>query len=343
MLFRSCWDGSGYPDGLRGEEIPIGARILSVVDCLDAVASNRQYRKGLPLDEAMKVVEQEAGRRYDPRVVQVLSQHYRDLDRRARSLVTEDVRLHRDLKVMRGAEPAAGFATVRPDASTGAFLRSIGAARREAQLIYEMTQVLVKSLSLPEMLAPVAARLKEVVPFDVLTVLSVRDEILVPDYATGNRAECFSGVAVPLGEGLSGWVAANRQPIVNGNPAVEFGYDPGSGLPHRSALSIPLEGSQGILGALSIHSETEALMIASDRARAALGWQPAFGLDDTIRMTLDWYRAAAEDPASLFVLIVAFRGRRCRFSTSAMLFAIEFKDVRKMPVLSVCREYDPTD
>ena len=50
------WDGSGYPDGLSGEEIPIGARILAAVDCLDALASDRQYRKALPLDEAMAKV-----------------------------------------------------------------------------------------------------------------------------------------------------------------------------------------------------------------------------------------------------------------------------------------------
>src|SRR5207245_9283897 len=47
------WDGTGYPAGLKGEEIPIGARILSAVDCLDALASNRQYRRALPLDRAM--------------------------------------------------------------------------------------------------------------------------------------------------------------------------------------------------------------------------------------------------------------------------------------------------
>ncbi len=50
------WDGSGYPDGLKAEDIPIGARILSAVDCLDALASDRQYRRALPLDEAMDYV-----------------------------------------------------------------------------------------------------------------------------------------------------------------------------------------------------------------------------------------------------------------------------------------------
>jgi putative nucleotidyltransferase with HDIG domain len=48
------WNGQGYPYGLKGEEIPIGARILAAVDCLDALSSDRQYRKALPLDEAMK-------------------------------------------------------------------------------------------------------------------------------------------------------------------------------------------------------------------------------------------------------------------------------------------------
>src|SRR5579862_1108228 len=50
------WDGSGYPCGLQGEEIPIGARILAAVDCLDALASDRQYRRALPLDEAIEQV-----------------------------------------------------------------------------------------------------------------------------------------------------------------------------------------------------------------------------------------------------------------------------------------------
>src|SRR5215471_9179337 len=63
------WDGSGYPLGLVGEEIPIGARILSAVDCLDALASDRQYRKALPLDDAMAKVASEAGTSFDPKIV----------------------------------------------------------------------------------------------------------------------------------------------------------------------------------------------------------------------------------------------------------------------------------
>ena len=72
------WDGSGYPNGLKGEDIPIGARILAVVDCLDALASDRQYRRALPLDEAMKVVRSESGKAFDPRVVTALGPRARD-------------------------------------------------------------------------------------------------------------------------------------------------------------------------------------------------------------------------------------------------------------------------
>ena len=66
------WDGTGYPYGLAGEQIPIGARILSAVDCLDALASDRQYRRALPLDQAMARVVSDAGKAFDPKVVEIL-------------------------------------------------------------------------------------------------------------------------------------------------------------------------------------------------------------------------------------------------------------------------------
>ena len=79
------WDGTGYPNGLRGEEIPIGARILAAVDCLDALASDRQYRRAMPLEDAMKVVRSEAGHAFDPRVVDALEQGYVQWERKAQA------------------------------------------------------------------------------------------------------------------------------------------------------------------------------------------------------------------------------------------------------------------
>ncbi len=79
------WDGSGYPAGLTGEEIPIGARILAVVDCLDALASDRQYRQAMPLDRAMDRVKERAGTWFDPKIVEVLERRYVDLERIAQT------------------------------------------------------------------------------------------------------------------------------------------------------------------------------------------------------------------------------------------------------------------
>ena len=74
------WDGSGYPFGLKQEEIPPGARILSAVDYLDALASDRQYRKALPLEEVIRLLSEESGKAFDPKVVRVLQNRYRELE-----------------------------------------------------------------------------------------------------------------------------------------------------------------------------------------------------------------------------------------------------------------------
>src|SRR5665213_902998 len=104
------WDGSGYPDGLSGENIPIGARILSTVDCLDALASDRQYRRALPLEEALAIVQKESGKSFDPRIVEVLSRRYVELERMAKAnVVAQKAKLSTNVKVERGAAPAAGF------------------------------------------------------------------------------------------------------------------------------------------------------------------------------------------------------------------------------------------
>ena len=63
------WDGKGYPEGLKGEEIPLLGRVLGVADFLDALTSDRSYRKGLPLEEALQMVKDLEGQAFDPVVV----------------------------------------------------------------------------------------------------------------------------------------------------------------------------------------------------------------------------------------------------------------------------------
>ncbi len=133
------WDGSGYPDGLKAEDIPIGARILSAVDCLDALASDRQYRRALPLDEAMNYVAGLSARSFDPQVVDILKANYREFERLAQNTPLRNHRLSKDLIVRRGEAPDAGFeksashceAGVRETASQiGGGFHRLGARRK---------------------------------------------------------------------------------------------------------------------------------------------------------------------------------------------------------------------
>ena len=66
------WDGSGYPDGLAGEAIPFGARVVAVADVFDALTSPRPYRGAYPLDAALAELDLEAGRALDPALVAAL-------------------------------------------------------------------------------------------------------------------------------------------------------------------------------------------------------------------------------------------------------------------------------
>ena len=253
------YDGTGYPDGLRGEQIPIGARILSVVDCLDALASDRQYRRAVPLDQAMEIVAQESGKAFDPLIVELLGRRYKDLEMKARSEVADaHVGVATNLKVERGAAPATGFAQdgstplIAPEAN---FTLAIANARREVQLLVEITSDLGNSLSLDETLALLAVRLGKMVPWDAIVIYIRQDGKLIPQFVQGENHRLFSTLEIPVGQGLSGWVVENNQPIVNGNPAVEPGYlnDPQKITTLRSAVSVPLPGQAGVIGALSLY------------------------------------------------------------------------------------------
>src|SRR6185503_13037834 len=74
------WDGQGYPEGLRGEEIPLNARILALVDCYDALTTNRPYRSPMVKDQLIQFFQRESGRSYDPNLVQVLIENLEEIE-----------------------------------------------------------------------------------------------------------------------------------------------------------------------------------------------------------------------------------------------------------------------
>jgi diguanylate cyclase (GGDEF)-like protein/putative nucleotidyltransferase with HDIG domain len=294
------WDGSGYPFGLAGEEIPIGARILSVVDCLDALASDRQYRRALPLDQAMDIVQGESGKAFDPVIVDIMRRRYVELEKMAVAAnpEKEKAKLSMDVKVERGLAPATGFASESPEADPQPGVRmraesdsgldpltSIASATQEAQMLYELTQDLGNSLSLQEALAFVGVRLKRLIPYDTVAVYIRRDERLSPEYVSGENLRLFTSLEIPIGQGLSGWVAENNKPILNGNPSVEAGYlnDPTKYSTLRSALAVPLNGVSNLLGVLALYrSERDAFTKENLRILLAISPKVALAIENAL-------------------------------------------------------------
>lgn len=74
------WDGKGYPNGLKEEEIPLSARIMAVADVFDALASKRVYKPAYPLDEALRIIEEGKGTQFDPRCVEVFLEAVPDIE-----------------------------------------------------------------------------------------------------------------------------------------------------------------------------------------------------------------------------------------------------------------------
>src|SRR5246127_167320 len=338
------WDGTGYPEGIAGEGIPIGARILAAVDCLDALASHRQYRPALPLAEAMAKVKEKSGTWFDPKIVTILESRYIELERMAQ--MAEDTAvagLSRTVRVERGLAPAAGFERTEPThgpIDNADFLTSIASARQEAQTMFELSQDLGISLSLSETLSVLSMRLRRMIPFDSIAVFVNRNGWLLPELVSGENFRALSALKIRVGEGLCGWVAENSRPIVNGNPQVEAGYsnDP---VKHttllQSALVVPLEGLNGVVGVLAMYQTTrDAFTPDHLRILLAVASQVALSVENALKYqqaessaTTD-YLTGLPNARSLFVHLAqeVARCRRMKSSLAVLLCDIDgFKQI----------------
>jgi len=338
------WDGTGYPEGLAGESIPVGARILAAVDCLDALASHRQYRPALPLSEAMAKVKEKAGTWFDPQIVEILESRYIELERMAQ--MSEDTAvsgLSRTVRVERGLAPAAGFERSEPThgpVDNADFLTSIASARQEAQTMFELSQDLGVSLSLSETLSVLSMRLRKMIPFDSIAVFVNRNGWLLPELVSGENFRALSSLKVRVGEGLCGWVAENSRPIVNGNPQVEAGYstDPGRHTTLlQSALVVPLEGLNGVVGVLAMyHTNRDAFTPDHLRILLAVASKVALSVENALKYqqaessaTTD-YLTGLPNARSLFVHLAqeVARCRRMKSSLAVLVCDIDgFKQI----------------
>jgi diguanylate cyclase (GGDEF)-like protein/putative nucleotidyltransferase with HDIG domain len=247
------WDGRGYPAGLSGEQIPLGARILSVVDCFDALTSARPYRPAVSRDEALAMLQRDAGQAFDPVVVAQFSAMVQGL-----TPPTDDgtsSRMH--------LFPADCPQLLREGPRVGAdVFAEIASAKRETYTLYEIAHSLGRSMSLADTMTLVSAKLSTLMPFSSCALFVRRgNEDMRCRFANGPHAELLENASIAEGHGLSGWVVQHRRPLVNGLPAVEFkaaGVSTGE-LDLRSALVCPLSVGDEMIGTIAVfHSDTAA-------------------------------------------------------------------------------------
>lgn len=277
------WNGSGYPNGLRGTEIPVGARILAVVDCFDGFVTERPHRPALSMPEALQRIRQQAGIRFDPDVVDALERCCAETERR--------VQANTEL-TKRSARPA----------SSGDFTEVIASTTREIHTLLKLNSNLGNSLILEDTFAILEKQIRQSLTFDSLALYWLRDDRLTPVYANGVGARLLSALSIEPGQGLSGWVVENGKPILNGRPETEFGlaFGPVRTSYLRSALAIPLRGSNKITGCLTLYSK-EPAAFTNDHLRLLLAVSEKMGLaiENALRFREEQTTAATDGLTNL--------------------------------------------
>jgi diguanylate cyclase (GGDEF)-like protein/putative nucleotidyltransferase with HDIG domain len=244
------WDGRGYPDKLKGEEIPVTARILTVVDCFDAVREDRQYRKAMTREEAIELLKESSGKMYDPEVIRVFLEHLPEFEEEIRRQKRErqaSKLLHSDRTVAKSEKVDGGqvvFAHIRN-------------AHREVITLYDIAQTIGTSLDLRDMFAVFSSRLQDIVSYTTCALyLQKPDSIeLEAVHVSGRNAERLKDRSVILGAGVTGWVVANRQPMYNCDPRLDYeAAKIEMDEQYLTTMAVPLMKDDEVLGALTLYS-----------------------------------------------------------------------------------------
>ena len=252
------WDGRGYPDGLRGEEIPLTARILSVVDCFDAVREDRQYRKAMTREQAVAFILEGSGTMYDPHVVGTFLAHLPEFEAEIAALRKspaptfgiEPTEQLTDIALT--IAPAAGLAV--EDADAGA---TVVAAATDEQSLYALAAALNSCETDEEKGAAFVERLNTIVPFDTCALVSISEETgeCRVERAVGRNATLLEGRRVPHTAGVTGWVLVNRKPLFNTDPKLDFPEEVAVHFADYRTLAVaPVAHERALSGAVSLYS-----------------------------------------------------------------------------------------
>ncbi|HKY33724.1 MAG TPA: HD domain-containing phosphohydrolase [Candidatus Polarisedimenticolia bacterium] len=257
------YDGTGYPGGLTGLEIPMGARILAAVDTFEALTSERPHRHGVPLDRAVAYLRDNAGKLFDPRVVGELVAGHREIE----ALVDgQDAG-------RAGSGHRSAVDTLRIRRPLQSVLDRIASSHMEVYSLHEISQALGQTLDLEESFRLIAGKLQRLVHFSACAVYVVdtEHEVLWARFATGAGAARILSVKIPVGQKVTGWAAAQRRAVAFAPartvPAGQAEHGPCPDLEEVSAdpdiallaccVSAPLAIDEGLVGAITLYDEAD--------------------------------------------------------------------------------------
>jgi putative nucleotidyltransferase with HDIG domain len=281
------WDGTGYPDGLRGADIPIGARILAVVDCFDALTSDRPYRRALSSAEALEIIKSRSGTMYEPRIVEAFCQ-----------LEVSSSRL--------SASPALA-SPQRTDPQDPQVSENASSDPRDMQLAMTLGAALARRDQGTPAWRALVESLCELPDVDAAAVL-IKDasDTLVADCASGIHADAIARLRMPVGGRMSGWAAAIQEPIIGSDAALDLFDVAAPAL--RSAVAIPDRSPDNQVIVVSLYSRRADAFTTTHRrlveAALAMVSSPSVGAR-VIPITHKWPRAGTAisfDPPSTEVV-----------------------------------------
>ena len=311
------WDGGGYPDGLSGDAIPIGARILGVAEIYDALTSDRPYHKAMSREAAVQLLQQEAGSGIDPSLVERFVQILPGIDPRAS-----------------GGHNTPPPTDQRPNPAADApVYGAITEAHQEVSALYELARSLGTSLGVSESMTLIAAKLKRLVPYSccALFLQDADGERLRCRFVSGTDASVIQQVTLKVGEGLSGWVARARKPLVNASPHL----DTPAATSLRSALVTPLLFRNRFIGTLALyHGEADFYNDAHSRLAERVAGQIAAVIANSLLFdqaqedSLTDPLTALPNTRSLFMHLTRELARSKRLRTQLALLVIDLDNFK---------------
>jgi putative nucleotidyltransferase with HDIG domain len=271
------WDGTGYPDGLAGDRIPLGSRILAVVDCFDALTSDRPYRPRMDDCDALQIVSDRRGTMYDPQVVDAF------------------FALHRDGMATRSAQTPALVATVpallRPPPT-----RAVeGHAELDLQTFFKLGRALGGATTISQVGEILWIHLGRQLPASAFVLYGYDEasDTIVGVYTAGDQVRGLQAARIPLGERLSGWVAASAEAVMNSDARLDLDETTRAGSTLRSALAVPITWNGRSAGVLTFYAETASAFddahrrIVEAASEAISGSMPGLGLGLGVEPTGD--------------------------------------------------------